>query len=845
MGLASCTGDELSKEAEVVAGTSGIKTITATVANYGPMTRSELYREDNDINFRWSVGDVLGIFPDKGDQVSFTIDENQAGSLTATFDGGAWALKVSHTYHVYFPHVYENRDMTAIPMDYTGQKQIGKNTYSHLGKYDYLATDAVTPTGPYLNFTMYHQGSAMLLKIKAAEAGTFTSMTLTADNNVFTTKAELDISGETPVVTATEQSNNITLQLQGVTTSSADEEFTLSMMTLPVDLTSETLSVFLTRDDGTIFSGYIEEPKNIEQGKPYEMTTELTIGGAVSDDWIEFADEEVKAICVANWDTNGDGELSYKEAAAVTDIGNKFLGKTKIKSFDEFQYFTGVQSVQERAFQACVALESIVLPNSLTATSGYMFNGCTSLTNVTIPESIRGINYYSFNNCSKLSSIALSEDLTSIGGGAFSGCSSLTSITLPDCVKSIGYSAFNGCSGLTSITLPNGLTTIRSWTFQGCSNLTSITLPEGITSIEDGTFSGCSSLTSITLPEGITTIEGSAFSDCSSLTSITLPEGITSIGGSTFSGCSSLTSITIPDGVTSIGEGSFQGCSSLTSITLPNGIISIGSGVFSGCSSLTNITLPESITSIGESAFDGCSSLSSITLPEDITSISDNVFNGCSNLISITLPEELTTIGVGAFQCCSSLSSITLPENLTSIGAYAFSRCSSLTSITLPEKLSSIGEFAFSGCSSLSSIILPDGIQSIVDGVFNGCTSLTSITLSEGLASIGSSAFYSCTNLKNITLPESITSIGYNTFSYCNSLTTITCLASTPPALDGLGYQLDSLTTIYVPAESVATYKTSAGWSAYADRIFGIGDENDDNEGGDPIVSGTDPGGII
>jgi len=50
-----------------------------------------------------------------------------------------------------------------------------------------------------------------------------------------------------------------------------------------------------------------------------------------------FADANVKAICVANWDTNGDGELSEDEAAAVTDLGTVFQGKTSITSFDELQ----------------------------------------------------------------------------------------------------------------------------------------------------------------------------------------------------------------------------------------------------------------------------------------------------------------------------------------------------------------------------------------------------------------------------------------------------------------------------------------------------------------------------
>ena len=39
---------------------------------------------------------------------------------------------------------------------------------------------------------------------------------------------------------------------------------------------------------------------------------------------IDFADAEVKRICVENWDSNEDGELSYGEAAAVTDLGQVF-----------------------------------------------------------------------------------------------------------------------------------------------------------------------------------------------------------------------------------------------------------------------------------------------------------------------------------------------------------------------------------------------------------------------------------------------------------------------------------------------------------------------------------------
>ena len=50
---------------------------------------------------------------------------------------------------------------------------------------------------------------------------------------------------------------------------------------------------------------------------------------------IEFSDAKVKAICVANWDTNGDGELSEEEAEDVTSIGTAFQNNTEITSFSE------------------------------------------------------------------------------------------------------------------------------------------------------------------------------------------------------------------------------------------------------------------------------------------------------------------------------------------------------------------------------------------------------------------------------------------------------------------------------------------------------------------------------
>ena len=73
---------------------------------------------------------------------------------------------------------------------------------------------------------------------------------------------------------------------------------------------------------------------------------------------------------------------------------------------------------------------------------------------ITIPSSIKvndteysvtSVGNSAFENCISLTSIAIPNSVTSIGEGAFYNCSSLPSITIPNSVTSIGESTFHGC----------------------------------------------------------------------------------------------------------------------------------------------------------------------------------------------------------------------------------------------------------------------------------------------------------------------------------------------------------------------------------------------------------------
>lgn len=112
---------------------------------------------------------------------------------------------------------------------------------------------------------------------------------------------------------------------------------------------------------------------------------------------------------------------------------------------------------------------------------------------------------------------------------------------------------------------------------------------------------------------------------------------------------------------------------------------------------------------------------------------------------------------------------------------------------------------------------------------FYGCHYLTSVTMSDSVTSISSEAFIgggSRNWLKTVVIGSGITSIGDNAFNACYDLESVVIYATTPFTIRTMSESPFNLTNntfkIYVPSESVEAYKSTSGWSAYADRIYPI-----------------------
>ena len=334
----------------------------------------------------------------------------------------------------------------------------------------------------------------------------------------------------------------------------------------------------------TIYTGVFDEIKvisdeDIESGWKRALSnlfeSPLYIEYNPSDVNITFADSAVKAICVANWDTNGNGEISLSEAAAVTTIGTTFRDNTSIISFDELKYFDGI-----------------------TTAAAYTFAECTNLEKVTLPPNQTNVGAAHFQNCSALEEITFSRSVAMIGNYTFYGCNKLKRVNIPD---------------------------IETWL--GCTKAASAYI--GISSEELHLFINNVEVTNVDIPTTFTALNARVFAYCIGITSVTIPSSVTSIGASAFQGCTGLTgTLTIPSSVTSIGVSAFyfsgDGTGTLyinATMSLPNAFQNAG---------FKNVIISENVTGLTASSFRAVNNerrfIEYVDLPSTITAIPDACF---------------------------------------------------------------------------------------------------------------------------------------------------------------------------------------------------------------------------
>lgn len=381
---------------------------------------------------------------------------------------------------------------------------------------------------------------------------------------------------------------------------------------------------------------------------------------------------------------------------------------------------------------------------------------------------------------------------------------------------------------------------IKSETFENCKNVTNVTFDSSgsldVETIGDYAFKGCSSLKTIIIPQYVSEMGNYVFCGCTNLESIRISASVSKIGSRMFAGCPNLKSIVVEEGNKKYD--SRENCNAIVETatntlvcgtensTIPTTITAIGGGAFAE-TGLKNFVIPEGVTSIQYGAFENCQNLKSVTLPQSLKKLEYRVF-AKSGLTSVVIPEGITRLPDGTFTECQNLETVTLPTTLEAIENNAFSN-SGLTSIFIPKGVTSISSTSFNYCGKLSTISVSDenttydsrnncnaiiqtATNQIVRGTFN-------TIIPNTVTSIGDNAFNDINSLTSIVIPESVTSIGLYAFRFCNSLAEVVCKAKVAPQLKSDAFSNDILSkaTLYVPEESVESYKADGEWKKFSD----------------------------
>ncbi len=443
----------------------------------------------------WVAGDSLGIYPDEGDQLSFRM--NSSGK-TCSFSGGGWAMKASSSYTAYSPfnRGYYYIEKNALPIDMTGQTQTGNDNSTHVGAYDIQIAKGDKPSAGSLVFAFERKVAFVRIELKAPCAATWKSITLES-NAAFTTQATMNLSLANPTITATAQSNSVTLALENVTTTANAPNIIAYMMLLPVDLTGKTLSVRLTDNKNNNYTSnaiIANNRTNFAANAVRWVSAEFEEGSGDTTPYITFTSGAVQSLRMSQtvntleYSINGEewetlsttevtfggsyGELRLRGKSSVGTNGatiifgeeSKVACNGDIRTLIDYENYNTVSTenaVFRSLFSGCTALtKAPILPN-ITLTKRcyeYMFNGCTSLMEAPIlPTTTLAANCYE---------------------GMFAYCTSLAAApTLPAAVLSEGCyrSMFNGCTRLTKAPILPATTLAANCydeMFYGCTSLT-------------------------------------------------------------------------------------------------------------------------------------------------------------------------------------------------------------------------------------------------------------------------------------------------------------------------------------------------------------------------------------
>ena len=223
-----------------------------------------------DGQFQWCSTDTVGIYPNQGSQIFFSMADG-AGTSSATFDGGGWGFRTNAVYYSYYPFIadfYLNRNH--IPVSLKGQVQNGPSNLDHFGKYDYMYTPSAKADNGQLNF--YYNHLVCIIRVTATlPAGSYRQITITAPTEAFVQEGYFDLQSESPHIIATSSSQELTIAFKNPITVNGNEQFLAYLISAPANLKGVELTVSAVDINEKQFDCIKTPSKNYEPSNLYGL----------------------------------------------------------------------------------------------------------------------------------------------------------------------------------------------------------------------------------------------------------------------------------------------------------------------------------------------------------------------------------------------------------------------------------------------------------------------------------------------------------------------------------------------------------------------------------------------
>lgn len=308
--------------------------------------------------------------------------------------------------------------------------------------------------------------------------------------------------------------------------------------------------------------------------------------------------------------------------------------------------------------------------------SEYGYKYASELESVEIPEGVTAIGVSAFEGCYKLQTVTLPSTLERIEESAFyvytDGYSSQTAVSLENCTRLeyVGNYAFYGCQGMDEIWLPDSVDYVGAYAFAVTGAYDGFL--ESVKDAEDAQFFvvGDGVLITAYVPNGVTSVE--------------IPEGIKIVGGAALCGWDTAYIPADDEELSISGRSKYNLSYKVQQLSLPSTVETICDSAFFRMTKIQEIVLPDSLKYIGASAFAYCENLSELTGGMNVEQVGDNAFSYCTSIGSFHFYPNTVKIGNGVFAGCSALVTVEFPEELAYPGEDMFTDgCTALREIYL------------------------------------------------------------------------------------------------------------------------------------------------------------------